>query len=142
MIPSRTNGGFNFKPLPQFQPEIFARVVPKDIGKRKAFDKGVVQLTDEGAIQLFRVDEYSSDYVFGAVGQLQFEVMQYRLKMNMGWIPLFNRSPILAALGLLEMKKHSKNFQFLSHKRQTGQAYCALFGKLGKAVRHETEPQS
>lgn len=78
------NGGFNFKPLPQFQPEIFARVIPKDVGKRKAFDKGVLQLTDEGAIQLFRPDEYSSDYVFGAVGQLQFEVMQYRLKDEYG----------------------------------------------------------
>lgn len=77
-------GGFNFKPLPQFQPEIFARVVPKDVGKRKAFDKGVMQLTDEGAIQLFRPDEYGSDYVFGAVGQLQFEVMQYRLKDEYG----------------------------------------------------------
>ena len=47
-------GGFNFKPLPQFPPEIFARVVPKDVGKRKSFDKGVLQLTDEGTIQLLR----------------------------------------------------------------------------------------
>lgn len=77
-------GGFNFKPLPQFQPEIFARVQPKDVGKRKAFDKGVTQLTDEGAIQLLRPDEFGSDYVFGAVGQLQFEVMQYRLKDEYG----------------------------------------------------------
>ncbi|MBI2810110.1 MAG: peptide chain release factor 3, partial [Candidatus Melainabacteria bacterium] len=36
-------GGFNFKPLPQFQPELFARLQPKDISKRKAFDKGVLQ---------------------------------------------------------------------------------------------------
>ena len=41
------SGGFNFKPLPHFQPEIFAQV-PKDIGKRKSFDKGVLQLTNEG----------------------------------------------------------------------------------------------
>ena len=34
-------GGFNFKPLPQFQPEIFAQVRPKDVSKRKSFDKGV-----------------------------------------------------------------------------------------------------
>ena len=45
-------GGFNFKPLPQFQPEIFAKINPKDVGKRKSFDKGVLQLTEEGAIQL------------------------------------------------------------------------------------------
>ncbi len=77
-------GGFNFKPLPQFQPEIFAKVYPKDIGKRKSFDKGVLQLTDEGAIQLMRVDAFGSEMIFAAVGQLQFEVMQYRLKDEYG----------------------------------------------------------
>ena len=77
-------GGFNFKPLPQFQPEIFARVYPKDISKRKSFDKGVLQLTDEGAIQLLRPYDLSGDFIFAAVGQLQFEVMQYRLKDEYG----------------------------------------------------------
>jgi peptide chain release factor 3 len=74
------NGGFQFKPLPQFQPEIFARITPKDIGKRKSFDKGILQLTDEGAIQLLRTYPDGGDLIFAAVGQLQFEVMQYRLK--------------------------------------------------------------
>lgn len=77
-------GGFNFKPMPQFQPEIFARVVPKDVGKRKSFDKGVLQLSDEGAIQLLRPYDQFGDTIFAAVGQLQFEVMQYRLKDEYG----------------------------------------------------------
>lgn len=77
-------GGFNFKPLPQFQPEIFARLHPKDVGKRKSFDKGVLQLTDEGAIQLLRSLTDDRDLIFAAVGQLQFEVMQYRLKDEYG----------------------------------------------------------
>jgi peptide chain release factor 3 len=77
-------GGFNFKPLPQFQPEIFARLQPKDVGKRKSFDKGVLQLTLEGAIQLLQSYEREGDYIFAAVGQLQFEVMQYRLKDEYG----------------------------------------------------------
>lgn len=77
-------GGFNFKPLPQFQPEIFARVNPKDVGKRKAFDKGVLQLTGEGAIQLLRQGDYGGDCIFAAVGKLQFEVVQYRLKEEYG----------------------------------------------------------
>ena len=76
------NGGFNFKPLPQFQPEIFATLYPKDVGKRKAFDKGIVQLTQEGAIQLLHKED--GDNIFAAVGQLQFEVMQYRLKDEYG----------------------------------------------------------
>ena len=74
------NGGFNFKPLPYFQPEIFAKVTPKDVGKRKAFDKGVLQLTSEGAVQLLIPFDELADPIFAAVGQLQFEVMQYRLK--------------------------------------------------------------
>jgi peptide chain release factor 3 len=73
-------GGFNFKPLPQFQPEIFARLHPKDVGKRKSFDKGVLQLSSEGAIQMLKSYEREGDLIFAAVGKLQFEVMQYRLK--------------------------------------------------------------
>lgn len=78
------SGGFNCKPLPHFQPEIFAKVTPKDISKRKAFDKGVLQLTSEGAIQLLTTTDGFYDNIFAAVGQLQFEVMQYRLKDEYG----------------------------------------------------------
>lgn len=77
-------GGFQFKPLPQFQPEIFARLYPKDVSKRKSFDKGVLQLIDEGAIQMLRSYEREGDFIFAAVGQLQFEVMQYRLRDEYG----------------------------------------------------------
>lgn len=77
-------GGFNFKPLPQFQPEIFAKLQPKDIGKRKAFDKGIAQLAEEGAVQLLTPIDGYSDMIFAAVGRLQFEVMQYRLKDEYG----------------------------------------------------------
>lgn len=78
------NGGFNFKPLPQFQPEIFAKLQPKDISKRKAFDRGILQLAEEGAIQVLRPLDGYSDPIFAAVGRLQFEVMQYRLKDEYG----------------------------------------------------------
>ncbi|MBA3236948.1 MAG: peptide chain release factor 3 [Parachlamydiaceae bacterium] len=78
------NGGFNFKPLPQFQPEIFAKLHPKEIGKRKAFDKGITQLAEEGSIQLLRPIDGYGDAIFAAVGRLQFEVMQYRLKDEYG----------------------------------------------------------
>lgn len=78
------SGGFTFKPLPQFQPEIFARLYPKDVGKRKSFDKGILQLSNEGAVQMLRTHEREGDLIFAAVGQLQFEVMQYRLKDEYG----------------------------------------------------------
>ncbi len=77
-------GGFQYKPLPQFQPEIFAKLFPSDVGKRKSFDKGIVQLSDEGAIQLLKSLQREGDLIFAAVGRLQFEVMQYRLKNEYG----------------------------------------------------------
>lgn len=94
-------GGFNFKPLPQFQPEIFAKVMPKDIGKRKSFDKGVLQLTEEGAIQLLHPNDLSGDLIFAAVGQLQFEVMQYRLKDEYGVETLLNSLPYSCSAWLI-----------------------------------------
>ncbi len=78
------SGGFDYKPLPQFQPEIFARLQPKDIGKRKSFDKGVQQLADEGAVQLLYPKGDGTSVIFAVVGQLQFEVMQYRLRDEYG----------------------------------------------------------
>lgn len=72
-------GGFNFKPLPQFQPEIFARIRPTDVGKRKAFDKGMAQMAQEGTVQILRsLNELES--LVAAVGRLQFDVLQYRLR--------------------------------------------------------------
>lgn len=72
-------GGFNFKPLPQFQPEIFARIRPSDVGKRKAYDKGMGQMAQEGTVQIMRsLDDQES--LVAAVGRLQFDVLQYRLR--------------------------------------------------------------
>jgi len=67
-----------FPPLPQFTPELFMKVSPKNVMKQKSFHKGMQQLVQEGAIQLYRT-WHSEEYIIGAVGQLQFEVFQYRL---------------------------------------------------------------
>ena len=72
-------GGFNFKPLPQFQPEIFARLRPTDVGKRKAFDKGLSQMAQEGTVQILRSIN-DQEVLIAAVGRLQFDVLQYRLR--------------------------------------------------------------
>jgi peptide chain release factor 3 len=72
-------GGFNFKPLPQFQPEIFARIRPTDVGKRKTFDKGMRQMAQEGTVQIMRAVAGQEPLV-AAVGRLQFDVLQYRLR--------------------------------------------------------------
>ncbi len=67
-----------FEPLPTFPPELFARVAPKDTMKAKQFSKGVAQLAQEGAIQVYHTE--FNETVIGAVGQLQFEVFQYRIE--------------------------------------------------------------
>ncbi len=67
-----------FEPLPQFTPELFNRVSAKNVMKQKSFHKGIEQLVQEGAIQLYKT-YHTGDYILGAVGQLQFEVFQYRL---------------------------------------------------------------
>lgn len=72
-------GGFNFRPLPQFQPEIFARLRPTDVGKRKAFDKGLSQMAQEGTVQIMR-SLNDQETLIAAVGRLQFDVLQYRLR--------------------------------------------------------------
>lgn len=66
-----------FEPLPTFPPELFCRVSAKNSLKGKNFQKGVEQLAQEGAIQVYR-NEYN-EVILGAVGVLQFEVFDYRL---------------------------------------------------------------
>lgn len=65
--------------IPYFAPEIFRRVRLKDPLKLKALQKGLLQLSEEGATQFFRPLN-SNDLILGAVGVLQFDVVAYRLK--------------------------------------------------------------
>ena len=67
-----------FEPLPTFPPELFLRVSPINAMKSKNFHKGVEQLAQEGAIQVYKND--FQEVILGAVGQLQFEVFEYRMK--------------------------------------------------------------
>jgi peptide chain release factor 3 len=68
-----------FTGIPSFAPELFRRAVLKDPLKLKALQKGLAQLCEEGATQLFR-PALSNDLILGAVGPLQFEVAAYRLR--------------------------------------------------------------
>ena len=70
---------FQFERLPQFTPELFVRVSAKNVMKQKSFYKGIQQLVQEGAIQLYKTVK-TDDYLLGAVGQLQFEVFEHRMK--------------------------------------------------------------
>ena len=72
---------FEFEGIPTFAPEHFARVRQVDTMKRKQFVKGVMQIAQEGAIQIFQ--EYQGgmeEIIVGVVGVLQFDVLKYRLE--------------------------------------------------------------
>jgi peptide chain release factor 3 len=69
---------FQYEKLPQFTPELFVRVTAKNVMKQKHFQKGILQLVQEGAIQYYKTR--TEDVILGAVGQLQFEVFEHRMK--------------------------------------------------------------
>ena len=70
-----------FKGIPTFAPEHFARVRQKDTMKRKQFIKGTNQIAQEGAIQIFQeLDAGMEEVIVGVVGVLQFDVLKYRLE--------------------------------------------------------------
>lgn len=68
----------NFTGIPHFAPELFRRVVLKDPMKSKQLQKGLQQLSEEGATQVF-MPQINNDLILGAVGVLQFEVVAHRL---------------------------------------------------------------
>ncbi|MDC0964049.1 peptide chain release factor 3 [Candidatus Pseudothioglobus singularis] len=73
----------NFQGIPNFAPELFRRAQLKDPLKAKALQKGLDQLSEEGATQVFRPISNSSQ-ILGAVGILQFDVVAHRLKYEYG----------------------------------------------------------
>lgn len=89
---SLTSGeNLHFKGLPSFSPEMFKYIENADPMKAKQMNKGIDQLMDEGVAQLF-VNQFNNRKIIGTVGQLQFEVIQYRLLHEYGaqcrWDPL------------------------------------------------------
>ncbi len=81
----------HYKGLPSFSPELFMYIENADPMKAKQLDKGVQQLMDEGVAQLF-THQFNGRKIIGTVGQLQFEVIQYRLLHEYGaqcrWEPM------------------------------------------------------
>ncbi len=76
---------FKFEGIPIFAPEHFARVYTKNSLKRKQFMKGIDQISEEGAIQIFQQkDSIAQEFIIGVVGVLQLEVLEYRLKHEYG----------------------------------------------------------
>lgn len=105
---------FYFTGIPSFSPEIFKEVVNKDPMKTKQLEKGLLQLTDEGVAQLF-TQFGGNKKIIGCVGELQFEVIQYRLLHEYGASVVFNSMPFYKACWLTS-KDSNKLADFLRFK--------------------------
>lgn len=91
---SENDANIRFEGIPSFSPEIFARVHVTNSMKRKQFQKGIAQLAQEGAVQIFKeVHIGVEEYIVGAVGVLQLEVLEYRLKAEYSAEPVVERLP-------------------------------------------------
>lgn len=96
------NGDFAYEAIPRFQPEFFARAHLRDAMKRKQFIKGMDQLAEEGALQKYHdLHSGTESPVIGAVGALQFEVLEYRLKHEYGVDILLEHLPFTVARWVL-----------------------------------------
>ena len=88
----------HFDDIPKFPPELFAKLSVSDAMKRQKLQKGLKQISEEGAVQLF-VDPFigAQDPVIGVVGELQFEVLIFRLQDEYGLEVRLNRLPFTVA---------------------------------------------
>ena len=85
-----------FTGIPNFAPEMFRRVVLRDPLRMKALQKGLDQLCEEGATQVFRPLR-NNDLILGAVGQLQFDVVAFRLQDEYGVQASFDNVSVFTA---------------------------------------------
>jgi peptide chain release factor 3 len=110
---------FYFTGIPTFSPEIFKELVNKDPMKTKQLEKGIQQLTDEGVAQLF-TQHGGNKKIIGCVGELQFEVIQYRLLHEYGAACEFRSMPFYKACWLT--CNHAKKLDDFLRFKQTNTA--------------------
>jgi peptide chain release factor 3 len=120
----------HFKGIPSFSPEMFKYIENTDPMKTKQLEKGIQQLMDEGVAQLF-INQFNGRKIIGTVGQLQFEVIQYRLLHEYGaqcrWEPIslykacWIESDDAAALEAFKKRKH----QFMAIDREGRDVFLA-----------------
>lgn len=111
-----------FTGIPNFAPELFRRVRLKDPLKAKALQKGLIQLSEEGATQVFR-PMHSNDLILGAVGVLQFDVVAFRLLSEYGVECIYENVGIAAARWV-----YPKDQKALQALEQKAQEYLAFDG--------------
>ena len=112
----------SFTGIPSFAPELFRRARLKDPLKMKALQKGLAQLSEEGATQFFR-PLMSNDLILGAIGVLQFEVVAYRLKDEYGVVAAFENVGVVTARWV-----HCNDAKKLEEFREKNALHLAIDG--------------
>ena len=113
-----TGGNYDFECVPRFSPEHFAVVRAKDPLRRKQMEKGLEQLAEEGTIQIFQQLQMGmKDPIVGVVGQLQFEVLQYRIENEYGAQILVDKLPFSHARWVVAEKFDPKSFDWEGNRQ-------------------------
>lgn len=101
-----------FEGIPRFSPEHFVQVRVKDALKRKQLKAGLDQLSEEGAVQVFRQRGMGDQNpILGAVGVLQFEVLQHRLKAEYGVDVIIEKLPFQIARWVVQDPFNARDFE-------------------------------
>ena len=136
----------HYRGLPSFSPEMFKYIENADPMKTKQLEKGINQLMDEGVAQLF-INQFNNRKVIGTVGQLQFEVIQYRLENEYGakcrWEPisLYKACWVEAMPGYeqeLEAFKKRKH-QYMARDRESRDVFLADSGYVLQMAQQDFE---
>lgn len=107
----------HYKGLPSFSPELFRYIENADPMKSKQLAKGVDQLMDEGVAQLF-TSQFNGRKIIGTVGQLQFEVIQFRLEHEYGAKCRFETMPMHKACWIeSDDRKELEEFKKRKHQK-------------------------
>ena len=120
----------HFKGLPSFSPEMFKYIENADPMKSKQLHKGIEQLMDEGVAQLF-TNQFNGRQIIGTVGQLQFEVIEYRLLHEYGaqcrWEPInLYKACWIESDNAEELEDFKRRkYQYMAHDKQGRDVFLA-----------------
>ena len=123
----------HFRGLPSFSPEMFKYIENDDPMRSKQLAKGIEQLMDEGVAQLF-VNQFNGRKIIGTVGQLQFEVIQYRLENEYNarcrWEPVhLYKACWIESDDERELENFKKRkYQYMAHDREGRDVFLADSG--------------
>ncbi len=132
-----SRGALSLPSFPRFAPEHFVIVRPKHTDRHKAFRKGLEQLTEEGVVQLYYPAQGARDPILGAVGQLQFEVFEHRMREEYGVELYLDRQPYKVIRWLSRTPDKPVRFGMLVH--DPDEQAVALFRFEGEIKYFEDE---